>query len=166
MKLFKITRLSVCIVLLLLACIVSEGCAHHRPNELSTIEINLQAVDASLGTVTFAPINRTEQIPRQVLAQLSGGIAEPGGKYRESDRSDTRLPLRRLIIGGVSRDYCLLNYEIGGVGKYYIVILLRMSTQDATPIWVSANVGPVISLAQLKLVFRTPPKNEVGTTLW
>ena len=69
---------------------------------------------------------------RDGLQKLFGGsqtldIAEPGaGLQATAAAGDSKLPLRRLIAGGCSRDHhCLVYYERGGGTRTWLVALFH-----------------------------------------
>jgi len=59
-------------------------------------------------------------------------IAEPGAPFQAaSETADTKLPLRRLVAAGCSREDCLLYYERGGSEHTWRAVLLHW-TPSAT----------------------------------
>ncbi|AIF48416.1 hypothetical protein [Dyella japonica] len=78
-----------------------------------------------------------------VLARTSGfELANPGQPYQATDvmGRGPRLPWRRLLIGGVSADRCVVFYEIGGFAPYRSVVVLDISGKGlATPTWGGAD---------------------------
>ena len=67
---------------------------------------------------------------RDALQELFGGvsldIAEPGAPFQITDVVfDRRLPTRRLVASGCSRDHCLVYYERGGIAHSFHVALFH-----------------------------------------
>jgi len=69
-------------------------------------------------------------------------LANPGQPYQATDviARGPRLPWRRLLIGGVSNDRCIVFYEVGGIASYRSVVVLDISGKGlATPTWGGTN---------------------------
>ena len=53
-------------------------------------------------------------------------IAEPGAAFQATDHvTDARLPTRRLVAAGCSRDHCLVYYERGGIAHSWHAALFH-----------------------------------------
>ena len=53
-------------------------------------------------------------------------IAEPGGEFQGTGAVvNPRLPLRRLVAAGCSRNHCLVYYERGGTAHTWLVALFH-----------------------------------------
>ena len=53
-------------------------------------------------------------------------IAEPGAEFQGSSAvKNPKLPLRRLVAAGCSRDHCLVYYERGGSTRTWLVVLFH-----------------------------------------
>lgn len=57
------------------------------------------------------------------------GIADPGGKYNITDVVDSKLPMRRFLIGGVDDNAALVALERGGIGWSVEVTLFTNTAQ-------------------------------------
>ena len=59
-------------------------------------------------------------------------IAEPGAEFQATDViGNPKLPIRRLVAAGCSRDHCLVYYERGGIAHTWHVALFHWRP-DAT----------------------------------
>ncbi len=69
-------------------------------------------------------------------------LANPGQPYQATDviAKGPRLPWRRLLIGAVSNDRCVVFYEIGGFAPYRAAMILDTSQNGpATLTWGGAD---------------------------
>lgn len=150
---------SVCFCLL----VYGVGCQRRASREPKTVPIDLSRITRNAGVVTFSEIYNVGQLPRAVTAQLPGGFANPTGKFRVSDASDSSLPLRRLIVAGSSDQYFIVHYEKGGISNYFATALLKGSSDKAELVWVSA-CPPMTDLHELKAEMESGKlKNQLGT---
>jgi hypothetical protein len=109
-------------------------------------------------TDNFTIIMRVSAIPEHVLKRLkemtkSEGVlfAEPGADYQVTDAIlNTDLPGRRLLFAGVSKEYCFIHYEKGGIAHTYYVILFRISNDGATFEWGARSHHEFNDLGELK----------------
>jgi hypothetical protein len=99
------------------------------------------------------------------VGDLSGGIqklytvrgesriamADPGESFQATDVVvDSALPWRRLILAGVTPDRALIHYELGGIGRSFVVELYDLkSPQSAVGVW-RGYYGPATSLEDLR----------------
>ena len=69
---------------------------------------------------SLVEVRRLCELPNGVATALGWqkvgleGIAETGGQFNSTDIVDSRLPLRRFITGGASKNFALVGYEEGG----------------------------------------------------
>jgi hypothetical protein len=68
-------------------------------------------------------------------------LANPGEPYQATDviGRGPRLPWRRLLIGGVSSDRCIVFYVIGGFAPYRAAVVLDISKKDPVLVWGGAG---------------------------
>ena len=68
-------------------------------------------------------------------------LANPGQPYQATDvmGRGPQLPWRRLLIGGVSSDRCIVFYEIGGFAPFRAVVVLDISAKTPTLVWGGAG---------------------------
>ena len=85
----------------------------------------------------FDEVRDVNRLPKEIAVLLGGGIANPADKFRESDVSDASLPLRRLVIAGVSERYVVLNYEKGGISDYFVTAVFSRSKDETKLLWAS-----------------------------
>jgi hypothetical protein len=79
-------------------------------------------------------------------------IAEPGAGFQATGVSgNSKLPLRRLIAGGCSRDdHCLVYYERGGDTRTWLVALFHW-TPDATRFeWGGTARGGLVTIDEVR----------------
>src|SRR5262245_7126197 len=84
----------------------------------------------SLALVTHvADLPPTVQVAlKSLFKDQSLDMAEPGEDFQATDVVlGEKLPSRRLITAGCSRDHCLVHYERGGVGHTYNVVLVAVT---------------------------------------
>lgn len=64
-------------------------------------------------------------------------LANPGQPYQATDviGRGPRLPWRRLLIGGVSSDRCIIFYVIGGFAPFRAAVVLDISKKDPVLVW-------------------------------
>jgi hypothetical protein len=63
-------------------------------------------------------------------------MAEPGGEWQVTDViGKPELPRRRLKAVALSREFCILFYELGGRGHSHHVVVFRLSHDGAKLVW-------------------------------
>ena len=63
-------------------------------------------------------------------------MADPGDKWQSTDVIiETGLPWRRLTAVAASANFCLVFYELGGIGRSNNVAVFRLSSRAAEPVW-------------------------------
>ena len=74
---------------------------------------------------------------QKMFGTASLEIAEPGAPYQATDVVVTpRLPFRRLVSAGCSRDFhCLVYYERGGIAHTQHVMLFRWTPDESRLEW-------------------------------
>jgi hypothetical protein len=74
---------------------------------------------------------------QKMFGTVSLEIAEPGAPYQATDVVVTpRLPFRRLVSAGCSRDFhCLVYYERGGIAHTQHVMLFRWTPDESRLEW-------------------------------
>ncbi len=153
------------IYLLLVATALVGGCrTAGKPQQVS---IDLGRLGLPEGVVTFAQTRNVDALSRSVLDQFSGGLANPGDDFQATDVIRGRsLPLRRLVIAGTSEKYSIIHYERGGVGRSWLVVLLKSSEGRSSVLWV-CTAGPMSDLAQVGRALESGQcANELGRTVW
>jgi hypothetical protein len=69
---------------------------------------------------------------QKLFASPDLDIAEPGTEFQATDVIvNPKLPIRRLVAAGCSRDHCLVYYERGGIAHTWHVALFHWRP-DAT----------------------------------
>jgi hypothetical protein len=105
----------------------------------------------------FVIIRSVNALPKPVLKAFTevGGsrpvIANPGEKFEATDFiTDSSIPMKRLIFGGVSGDRCFVHYEQKGRGHSYILALFMLTSGDTMkPIW-RGSCGPAANIGALR----------------
>jgi len=91
----------------------------------------------------FQIINKVENLPASVQSEFAHLVhertfqmANPGQEFQVTDFIQKQgLPFRRLIFAGVSSQYCLVHYEMGGIGHGYYMVLFRLSKDKVSFAW-------------------------------
>ena len=78
-------------------------------------------------------------------------IAEPGAKFQETDLVvSPKLPVRRLIAAGCSREYCLVYYERGGRAHTWHVALFHHTLAAARFEWGGVAPRALVTIADVR----------------
>ena len=79
-------------------------------------------------------------------------IAEPGAPFRGTDPAaqDTRLPSRRLVAAGCSRDHCLVYYERAGDVPTWRVALFHWGVDATRFEWGGAAPGGLAGIEEVR----------------
>jgi len=78
-------------------------------------------------------------------------IAPPGAKFQETDLvAGPRLPVRRLIAAGCSREYCLVYYERGGRAHTWHVALFHHTLAAARFEWGGTAPRALATIADVR----------------
>ncbi len=158
-------RIAVLVNISLSLLVAGLGCERHFPNE-PRLAIDLTNLGQRGQTVVFSEIRDVSQLPGDVTTQLAGGFANPGDRFRETDVSDSSLPLRRLVVAGVSDRYVLVDYEKGGISKYFVAALFLRSNQEAKLVSVSGSPRGS-KLSEIKAQIESGElKNELGRLIY
>jgi hypothetical protein len=82
-------------------------------------------------------VKSLRELPAGVQAALGvgksalDGIADRGAQYNATDVVDSRLPMRRFLVGGLDNRTALVAVEHGGIGWGVIVYAFSISGQRA-----------------------------------
>jgi hypothetical protein len=92
---------------------------------------------------------------REGLQTLFGGqtldIAEPGGEFQGTGAVvNPRLPLRRLVAAGCSRDHCLVYYERGGTAHTWLVALFQWTPAATRFEWGGNAQGGLTTIDEVR----------------
>jgi hypothetical protein len=91
----------------------------------------------------FRVLFSVKEIPATVLLKFAEiakdpalRIANPGEEIPTTDViRENGPPRRRLIFGGISKEYCLIHYERGGYSHTFHTMLFKLSEKDARFLW-------------------------------
>src|SRR5215472_2023234 len=140
---------------LILFSLVLSACNRDVPTDIHkfgetevTISLRALGIDRS---ETFKEV-RTNALPKAVLAALRGfrppelagelhvsgtteGIADAGQPFNATDIVDPRLPMRSLVVAGLSQHYCALSYWQGGMAMTFKTSIFELSDGAARLVW-------------------------------
>lgn len=122
----------------------------------------------------FSGISRVKDIPPSVLMKFAEiakdsnlKIANPGEKFQVTDVIwEKGLPSRRLIFGGISKDYCLIHYERGGYARSYNVIVFKLSAKSADFLWGGTRFNKIRDLSELRELIRADDLDDSRPYYW
>lgn len=86
---------------------------------------------------TLQEVKNLRELPAGVQAALGvgkpalDGIADRGERYNATDVADSRLPMRRFLVGGFDDRTALIAVEHGGIGWGVIVYAFSYTAQRA-----------------------------------
>lgn len=136
----------------------SEAQARVEPSFADSTKPPQREID-KLTSGSLVEIGKVEALPascREAFAKLTHeaafALANPGQPYQATDAigPGQPLPWRRLIFGGLSRDRCLVYYELGGIAATQAVVVFDLSTAGkATLSWGGVDGGKVPDLPSL-----------------
>jgi len=135
---------------LTLVSLVLSACNRDVPTHQARkteVVISLRALGINRSE-TFKEV-RVNALPRAVLAKLrdfhvSGaveGIADAGQPFNAGDDVDPGLPMRSLVVAGLSQHYCALSYWEGGIAMMFKTSIFELSDGAARLVWVSVGQG-------------------------
>jgi len=118
----------------------SRSVTPKNPTENGVATINLRTVTNSVQFEVFHEVKQVSRLPGVVLDKI-GGIADPGQPYNSTDVVDPKLPMRRLIVGAVSENYCIVSYWRGGIALRLETSVFELSAGKVKRIWRSHGGG-------------------------
>lgn len=103
---------------------------------------------------------------RDELEELFGGggldIAEPGAAFRVNDAStNLTLPLRRLVMGACSIDWCIVYYERGGTAHEWRVALFHWTPDETRFEWGGVAPGGLKTIDEVRKAILSGAIKEV-----
>lgn len=107
---------------------------------------------------SYTQVTNTDAMPanvKQAFAKITGepsfALANPGQKYQATDFVvDRELPRRRLVFAGMHGGEWFVQYEVGGIGHYYCVLLFDVDPKKPLFVWGGAGVNGAKNLDQLR----------------
>ena len=118
----------------------SRHVTQKNPTEESVATVNLRTVTNSDQFEVFHEVKQASRLPGVVLEKI-GGIADPGQPYNATDVVDPKLPVRRLIVGALSENYCIVSYWHGGIALGLETSVYELSDGKVKRIWWSRGGG-------------------------
>ena len=115
----------------------------HQVRE-TEVTISLRALGINRSE-TFKEV-RANALPKAVLAEFRGGLAvaglaDAGQPFNATDVIDRELPMRSLVVAGLSQHYCALTYWEGGMFMMFKTSIFELSDGPARLVWVSGGQG-------------------------
>ena len=106
----------------------------------------------------FKILSRVEELPESLkmafaaLAHQSQfEMADPGRDFQVTDViTHEGLPRRRLIFAGISDRDCFIQYEMGGRGHSFYVVVFSGGPSEATFMWGKALPTPAANIAEFR----------------
>jgi len=140
----------------------------------SITKLSSEAKEYMLREDAFSGISSVKEIPASVLMKFAEiakdpnlKIANPGEKFQATDViSEAGLSSRRLIFGGISKEYCVLHYERGGRAHSYYVILFKRSGNDASFLWGGVTNQKIRNLSALRELIRADALDDSRPYSW
>src|SRR4030095_11705640 len=119
--------------ILVTALVISGGAAAQPPED----------VRAALNEPnSFETSRQVSAIPQAVRVAFSKAcndepfdMAEPGAGYQEFCTSPDNVPRRRLHAVSLSSNFCILSYELGGLGHSDHVVVFNIAGDEPTLVW-------------------------------
>ena len=146
---------------LILVSLVLSACNRDVPTDIhqvrkTEVTISLRALGIDR-CETFKEV-RANALPKAVLAELrafmppelarelhvSGtaeAIADAGQPFNATDVIDRELPMRSLVVAGLSQHYCALSYWEGGIALTFKTSIFELSDGAAWLVWVFSEHG-------------------------
>ena len=88
---------------------------------------------------------------RTLFGSQTLDIADPGAPFQAaSETADAKLPLRRLVAAGCSREDCLLYYERGGSARTWRVVLLHWTPSATRLEWGGIAPGNLTTIDDVR----------------
>jgi len=101
--------------------------------------INLKSITGINESQMFEEVRRVSLLPKAVRDQV-GGMADSDQPFNKTDFVvDSRLPMRQLIVAGVSKKYCIVSYWQGGRALFVKTSIFELTDGSAKIIWVSSS---------------------------
>jgi hypothetical protein len=168
---YRDPKLAARLSLILLGIFVGFVSCHNnlQPNtkeEEGSVSINLSTVTHSDQGQMFSEVKRTGFLPKAVLDQFKGGIADPGQPFNSTDVLDPKLPIRLLVVAGVSKQYCIVSYWQGGRALTLKTTVFEVSDGKAKAIWISDSQGGLNFRDLKEIVESGRMHNDLGTASW
>jgi hypothetical protein len=103
-------------------------------------------------------LSGVEQLPESVKTAFAAlahqpqfEMADPGRDFQVTDViTHEGLPRRRLIFAGISDRDCFIQYEMGGRGHSFYVVVFSRGPSEATFMWGKALSKPAANIAELR----------------
>lgn len=113
----KLTARSSFFLLIVLASLIScnNDPQTNTSDEEGPLSFNLSAITGSDQSQMLTEVKRASLLPKTVLHEFRDGIADRGQPFNKSDVFDPNLPPAQLIAAGVSKQYCIMSYWLGGL---------------------------------------------------
>ncbi|PYV21533.1 MAG: hypothetical protein DMG27_20550 [Acidobacteria bacterium] len=118
------------------------------------VRIDLSGVGRPGESTVISRVDEVKRLPQAVRNKF-GGLADPGDSFQSTDViRGKHLPIRRLVLAGVSEKYCIL------------VAVFELSKDQANIIWLS-DTRRMAELQEVKTALESGKLiNDVGRIAW
>ena len=89
----------------------------------------------------FSEVKQASLLPKAVLDQFEGGIADRGQPFNATDVIHRNLPNSMFVAAAVSKQYCIVSYWHGGISLMFRTSIFELSDDRARLIWLSYSQG-------------------------
>ena len=110
------------------------------------VELSRQE-EAKQGTVRSQTSKQAEDVAKW---HYTFSMADAGKRFNDTDMLDPKLSGRRLSFVGLTKDYCLLHWEVGGFAPHSGVALFRLAKGEATLIWSAIPDHSVKNITEMR----------------
>lgn len=93
-------------------------------------------------------------------------MAEPGGKWNETDVSIGDYPGRRLIFAACDPALCLIHYERGGIAHFYEILALSQTPRGWKAVYNARGAHPVANLDALRALLSGKAPGDGWSQQW
>jgi len=136
---------------LILVSLGLSACSRGVPTDTHQVQktevtINLEALGINRRE-TFKEV-RANALPKAVQLRLrdpenptSTGLADAGEPFNSTDIIEPGVPMRSLVVAGLSQHYCALSYWQGGMALMFKTSIFELSDGVARLVWVSSQQG-------------------------
>jgi hypothetical protein len=157
------------LIALIVCLLCTVAVAQHFHKQLSRPEKE-HLLDGS-----FTKVATTEAMPpkvKEAFAEITGersfALANPGQKYQETDVVyEPGLPFRRLLFAGAKDDEWFVQYERGGRGHGYDVVVFKVNAQHPVQfLWGGAGFHGAENLDELRKMVATGQFSDDRAYSW
>ncbi len=110
------------------------GCGSEEEDEpLKPVTRPLNTIEKKFIATDFKLLYHRGEFPADIINTISP-VAYPGEPYNSTDYiSDSNIPGRLIIFGGLANDIAFVLYEQGGYGTHLVLILFDVKNNKIQP---------------------------------